>query len=78
MTFEFWDTLNIYNRTDYGLLDWLSDIGGLYHILTRICFVFLGYYVRKGTSLFVATELISRLLKGQKQHQQETGETNED
>ena len=59
VTFEFWDTMKVYHRIDYGLLDWLSDIGGLYNILALIFFMFLGRYLSNGTSLFVASELIS-------------------
>ena len=51
--------MKVYHRIDYGLLDWLSDIGGLYNILTLIVFIFLGKYLSNGTSLFVAYEIIS-------------------
>ena len=53
--------MKIYYRTDYGFLDWLSDIGGLYNIISLIFLIFLSQYVGNGSSLFVATELISKV-----------------
>ena len=61
VTFEFWDTMNLYHRTDYGFFDWLSDIGGLYNILSLIFFILLSLYISNGPSLFVATEMISKV-----------------
>ena len=45
VTFEFWDTKTIFIRVDYGFLDWLSDIGGLYNILMLIAFMFIERYI---------------------------------
>ena len=60
VTFEFWDTMKVYHRIDYGLLDWLSDIGGLFNILNLSFFILIKNYLEKGTSYFVASELISK------------------
>ena len=54
VTFEFWDTKQLFIRTDYGVLDFLSDIGGLYGTLTMIAIAFIGRCVQNGPSLFVA------------------------
>ena len=59
VTFEFWDTLKVYHRIDYGLLDWLSDIGGLYNILSLVFLIALGRYLADGPSFFVASDMIS-------------------
>ena len=59
ITFEFWDTLKVYHRIDYGLLDWLSDIGGLYNILSLVFLIALGRYIGDGPAFFVASDMIS-------------------
>ena len=59
VTFEFWDTLKVYHRIDYGLLDWLSDIGGLYNILSLVFLIVLSWYIGDGPSFFVASDMIS-------------------
>jgi len=51
---------------DYGLLDWLSDLGGLYNILKLLAFLLLSSFISNGPSLFVATDLIARPDSGPK------------
>ena len=60
VTFELWSTKKTYTRVDYGFLDWLADIGGLYSVLHVFTLVLISNFISNGPSLFVATDLIAK------------------
>ena len=60
MTFEINESLTIIKRHDYGILDWLSDIGGLYKILQIGTFLLISLIIEDGPALYLTTTLISR------------------
>lgn len=47
-------------RIDYGILDLLSDIGGLYKVLQLSIYFLLMKLIEHGPSLFIMTTLIAR------------------
>ena len=57
ITYEFWDTRYLYLRKDYGLLDWLSDLGGLLDLFKLVAATIIGFFVVNAPSVFTATEL---------------------
>ena len=60
MTFEIGEALTVITRLDYGILDWLSDIGGLYKILQIGAFILISNLIEDGPTLYLTTTMISR------------------
>lgn len=60
MTFEIFDTKKVLTRNDYGILDLLSDVGGLYKVLQVSIYLMLVKVIEDGPSLFILTNLIAR------------------
>ena len=60
MTFQIWDTKKVLTRIDYGILDLLADIGGLYKVLQIGIYLLLMKLVEDGPSLFIMTSLLAR------------------
>lgn len=60
VTFEISENKKILTRVDYGVLDWLSDIGGLYKILQMGVLMLVLMMNEHGPTLFVTTSLIKR------------------
>ena len=59
VTYEIWDSQKYYKRVDYGVLDWLSDVGGLYNSLALLVVLAHGWMVEGSSDLFVASELVA-------------------
>ena len=60
VTFEIGEALKVITRLDYGILDWLSDIGGLYKILQIGAFILISNLIEDGPTLYLTTTMISR------------------
>ena len=57
---EIGESLKVFTRLDYGILDWLSDIGGLYKILQIGAFLLISNLIEDGPTLYLTTTMISR------------------
>ena len=60
ITFEYWTTLTMIERVDYGFLDWASDVGGLYDFIRIGLSLILSLLISNGPSMFVGTQLMTR------------------
>ena len=60
VTFEIWDTKTVLTRIDYGILDLLADIGGLYKVVQTSIYLLLMKLIEDGPSLFIMTSLLAR------------------
>ena len=59
MTFEISDTKKVYTRIDYGFLDLLADIGGLYKVLQIGIYLLMMKLIEDGPTLFILTNLLA-------------------
>ena len=57
VTYEFSPTLKKITRIDYGVLDWASNVGGLYNLLSKFFLFLLSFITAGGAHLFVGTQL---------------------
>lgn len=48
------------NRTDYGILQWAADVGGLYNLISKFFLFMLSFLVAGGAHMFVSFQLMTR------------------
>ena len=54
-----WDSQKYFKRIDYGVLDWLSDVGGLYKAIYFLFFSFVSFLLYDSADLVVTSELVA-------------------
>ena len=59
VTYEVWDSQKYFKRIDYGWLDWLSDVGGLYDAIFLISMLIMYNFIWDSADLFVSSELVA-------------------
>ena len=57
MTYELSSTRTIYYRQVYGLLGWLSEIGGLFGAVSAISYMLVAVLQYRGVYMFLMSEL---------------------
>lgn len=58
VTFEISENMIVMSRIDYGIFDWLADIGGLFKILQIGIFILISKLIEDGPHLFITSTLI--------------------
>ena len=59
VTYEVWDSQKYFKRIDYGILDWLSDVGGLYDAIFLLSMLVMWNFIWDAADLFVSSELVA-------------------
>ena len=59
VTFEHDTSLRRVKRVDYGIVQWASDVGGLYNLLSKLFMFLLSFIVSGGAHMFVGTHLMT-------------------
>ena len=58
ITFEMSERKKVYTRIDYGVLDWLSDIGGLFKVVHTGIFLLIYQLYKDGPALYLTSMLV--------------------
>ena len=60
ITYEMSEQRKVYTRIDYGVLDWLSDIGGLFKVVHTVIFLLISQLFKDGPTLFLTSMLVDQ------------------
>lgn len=58
MTYELNEDLTRFTRIDYGVLDWLADVGGLFKVIHLSIYLLIFQILRDGPSLYLTAMLV--------------------